>query len=103
MARVVTYQNCGVAAGIFLTTQLIGAGEASQNGVPKVENAWLTAQEAAAYLKVRPRTLLLWARQGKIPAHKLSGIQRCIYRFLRRELDLMLGLSSAEPAEGGSR
>ena len=64
---------------------------------------WLTAQEAAEYLKIRPRTLLLWARQGKIPAHKLSGIQRRIYRFLRHELDLMLGVSSAEPAEGGSK
>lgn len=65
-----------------------------------MENAWLTAKEAAAYLKIRPRTLLLWARQGKIPAHKLSGIHRCIYRFLGRELDLMLELSSAEPADG---
>ena len=61
------------------------------------------AKEAAEHLKIRPRTLLLWARQGKIPAHRLSGIQRCIYRFLRCELDLMLGVSSAEPAEGGSK
>jgi excisionase family DNA binding protein len=60
---------------------------------------WLTANEAADYLKVRPRTLLLWARQGKIPAHKLSGVHRRIYRFLRPELDLMLGVSSAEPAD----
>ena len=65
-----------------------------------MENNWLTANEAADYLKVQPRTLLLWARQGKIPAHKLSAIHRCIYRFLRRELDLMLGVSSAEPADG---
>jgi excisionase family DNA binding protein len=68
-----------------------------------VETEWLTATEAAQYLKVRPRTLLLWARQGRIPAHRLSGIRRGIYRFLRRELDLMLGVSSAEPAEGGSK
>jgi excisionase family DNA binding protein len=68
-----------------------------------METKWLTPQEAAEYLKIRPRTLLLWARQGKIPAHKLSGIQRCIYRFLRRELDHILGVSSAEPAEGGSK
>ena len=65
-----------------------------------MEIEWLTAKEAAEYLKVRPRTLLLWARQGKIPAHRLSGIRRRIYRFLRRELDLMLGVSSAEPADG---
>jgi excisionase family DNA binding protein len=65
-------------------------------------NGWLTANEAAAYLKVRPRTLLLWARQGKIPAHRLSGIRRCVWRFLRAELDAMLGASSADSAEGGS-
>ena len=61
---------------------------------------WLTANEAAAYLKVRPRTLLAWARQGKIPAHKLSGLRRCVWRFRADELDVMLGVSSADSAEG---
>jgi excisionase family DNA binding protein len=65
-----------------------------------VETVWLTANEAAQYLKVKPRTLLLWARQQKVPAHRLSGIERCIYRFLKSELDGMLGLSSAGSAEG---
>jgi len=65
-------------------------------------NGWLTANEAAAYLKVRPRTLLLWARQGKIPAHRLSGVRRSVWRFLRAELDAMLGSSSADSAERGS-
>jgi excisionase family DNA binding protein len=77
-----------------------GLGRPLRHGDPEVENTWLTANEAAQYLKVKPRTLLLWARQGKVPAHRLSGIQRCIYRFLGRELDLMLGVSSAEPADG---
>jgi excisionase family DNA binding protein len=77
-----------------------GCGEASGNGVSTVETVWLTANEAAQYLKVKPRTLLLWARQRKIPAHRLSGIERCIYRFLKSELDGMLGLSSAGSAEG---
>jgi excisionase family DNA binding protein len=62
-------------------------------------NEWLTLNEAAAYLKVRPRTLALWARQGKVPSHKLSGTQRCIWRFLRPELDAMLLTSSAVSAE----
>lgn len=66
-------------------------------------NDWLTTHEASAYLKVQPRTLLLWARQGKIPAHRLSGIRRCVWRFLRAELDAMLGVSSADSAEGGSK
>lgn len=64
---------------------------------------WLTANEAAQYLKVHPRTLVLWARQGKVPAHKLSGVHRCVWRFLRNELDAMLGASSADSAEGGSK
>ena len=68
-----------------------------------MEIEWLTAHEAAEYLKIRPRTLILWVRQRKVPGHKLSGTHSCIYRFLRHELDLMLGVSSAEPAEGGSQ
>ena len=55
-----------------------------------MESKWLTGREAAAYLRVNHRTLLLWARQGKIPAHRLSGIRRCVWRFLRPELDAML-------------
>lgn len=51
---------------------------------------WLTLEEAAAYLKIRPRTLAFWARQRKVPAHRLSGTRRCIWRFLRSELDAML-------------
>ena len=65
-----------------------------------MDNNWLTGREAAQYLRVNHRTVLLWARQGKIPAHKLSGIRRCVWRFLKPELDAMLGLSSAEPADG---
>jgi excisionase family DNA binding protein len=39
---------------------------------------WLTAMEAAAYLKVKVRTLLLWARQGKVKGFALSGTKRRI-------------------------
>jgi excisionase family DNA binding protein len=62
-------------------------------------NEWLTLQEAAHYLKVRPRTLGLWARNGQVPAHRLSGVRRCVWRFLRHELDAMLLASSAVSAE----
>lgn len=37
---------------------------------------WLTANEAATYLKVSPRTLLMWARRGKVKAYVLSGTER---------------------------
>jgi len=55
---------------------------------------WLTLTEAASYLKIRPATLGLWVRTGKAPGHKLSGTRRCVWRFLRSELDDMLGLPS---------
>jgi len=64
-----------------------------------VMTEWPTAAEAAAHLKVRPRTLLLWVRQGRVPAHRLSGVRRCVWRFLRSELDAMLTSSSAGAAQ----
>jgi excisionase family DNA binding protein len=63
-------------------------------------NEWLTAAEAAQYLRVAPLTLLQWVRERKVPAHQISGVRRCVWRFLRPELDAMLGLSSAERADG---
>ena len=38
-----------------------------------VSSVWLTVAEAAQYLKIRVRTLLLWARQGKVKGYVLSG------------------------------
>jgi excisionase family DNA binding protein len=63
-----------------------------------LQSCWFTAREAANYLKVKPRTLLQWVRDGKIPAHKLSGTKRCVWRFLKSELDAMLMPSSAVAA-----
>ncbi len=60
---------------------------------------WLTVAEAAKHLKIKPRTASEWARQGRIPAHKLSGHQRCTWRFLRHELDAMLSASLASSAD----
>ena len=53
-------------------------------------SAWLTAAEAAQYLRIRTRTLLLWARQGKVKGFVLSGIQRHVWRFRRVDLDAAL-------------
>jgi excisionase family DNA binding protein len=52
-----------------------------------MNSAWMTAREAAAYLRVAHRTVLLWAKMGRIPAHKLSGAERVTWRFLALELD----------------
>lgn len=61
---------------------------------------WLNTTEAAQHLRIKPRTLVVWAREGKVPGHRLSGNQRVTWRFLRHELDAMLNPSSAVPAEG---
>jgi excisionase family DNA binding protein len=61
--------------------------------------SWLTAAEAAQYLRVAHRTVLEWAKTGKIPAHRLSGTARVTWRFRADELDAMMAAPSA--AENG--
>jgi excisionase family DNA binding protein len=68
----------------------------SANGVSE----WLTAGEAAQYLKVKQRTLLQWVRQGKTKAFRLSGKIRHVWRFRQSDLDAMLAPSSADSADG---
>lgn len=60
-----------------------------------MESKWLTANEAAQYLRVKSRTILKWAKEGRIPAHPLSGSSRITWRFLKSELDAMLDPPSA--------
>ena len=60
---------------------------------------WLTAREAAAYLKIRPRTIVAWAKEGKVQGYRLSGCKRITWRFRREELDAMLSGPSAVSAE----
>ena len=54
------------------------------------QSEWLTAAEAAAHLKVKPRSLLLWVRQGKVQAYALTGTQRRVWRFRKDDLDAAL-------------
>ncbi len=51
---------------------------------------WMTTSEAAAYLRVKTRTLLLWVRHGKVLAYALSGTKRRVLRFRREDLDAAL-------------
>jgi excisionase family DNA binding protein len=53
-------------------------------------SGWLTADEAAQYLQVKPRTLLLWVRQRKVKGHPLSGTKRRVWRFRQADLDATL-------------
>jgi excisionase family DNA binding protein len=54
------------------------------------QSEWLTTAEAAAYLKVKARSLPLWVRQGKIRGHSLSGTKRRVWRFRKEDLDAAL-------------
>ncbi|MBI3477393.1 MAG: helix-turn-helix domain-containing protein [Acidobacteria bacterium] len=65
-----------------------------------VQSEWLTAREAAAYLKVAHRTILEWAKKGVIPAHRLSGALRVTWRFRADELDGAM-ISAPSAAENG--
>lgn len=60
-------------------------------GTPETVSGGMTTTEAAAYLKVKPRTLLKWVREGAIKAYPLHGKQRHVWRFHREDLDLALG------------
>jgi excisionase family DNA binding protein len=63
-----------------------------------IQSEWLTANEAANHLKVKPRTLLLWVRQGKVKAFALSGIKRRVWRFRQADLDAALLESAVLPS-----
>jgi len=63
---------------------------------------WLTATEAASYLKVEARTLLMWARTGKVKGFTLSGTRRHVWRFLSSDLDAMLKLPFVPCGKGAA-
>jgi len=63
-----------------------------------IQSEWLTVPEAASYLKIRPRTLLLWARQRKMKAFALSGTKRRMWRFRKQDLDAALLESPVLPS-----
>ena len=65
-----------------------------RNGSMSTSSEWLTATEAARYLSIKPRTLLLWTRQGHVRGHMLSGTRRVTWRFLRSDLDATLTVPS---------
>jgi excisionase family DNA binding protein len=83
----------------FLSPAFTGP-KADQPAISPSAEEWLTASEAAAHLKVKPRTILQWAKDGKIRGHVLSGTKRCTWRFLRSELDAILAAPSAALVNG---
>ena len=69
---------------------------ASNHGLETLSE-WMTAAEAAAYLRTKPRTLLKWAREGSLKAWPLHGIARRTWRFRKEDLDAALGLCVRTP------
>ncbi len=61
--------------------------ESSSQPAQAMPHRWLTATEAAEYLGINPRTILLWARQGRIRAYVLSGMKRHMWRFSLTDLE----------------
>jgi excisionase family DNA binding protein len=51
---------------------------------------WLTAEEAAAYLKMAVRTLLKHTRDGEIRGYVLLGTKRRIWRYRKADLNRYL-------------
>ena len=49
---------------------------------------WLTKAEAAAYMRVEPRTIDRWVRAGRLTRHRVQGVQSV--RFARAELDALV-------------
>ena len=60
----------------------------------------MNAKEAAAYLRIDPRTLLRWTREGKVRGFALSGTTRRVWRFRREDLDAKLCLPAVPQAKG---
>lgn len=67
---------------------------------PVIPTTWLTAPEAAEYLKVSPRTVVEWAREGRVRAYQLSGVQRHVWRFRQLDLDEMMVSPAVLPTKG---
>ena len=65
-------------------------------------SSWLTADEAAAYLKVEKRSLLRWVPQGKIRGYALARTTRHVRRFLHTDLDNALLAHPVPPSTSKS-
>ena len=61
----------------------------------------LNATEAACYLRVKPRTILAWARTGHVKGYVLSGTRRITWRFSKADLDATLRAPAVLSTNGG--
>lgn len=59
----------------------------------------MTSTEAAEYLRVKPRSVQLWTRQGKLKGHPVSGSKRHRWLYLKEELHSALLANSVVSCE----
>ena len=74
----------------------------AENSSEATRSTWLTATEAAQYLKIKTRTILFWARTGKIKAYSLTGTKRRVWRFRQADLDAALFASAVLTSSSSS-
>jgi excisionase family DNA binding protein len=48
--------------------------------------SFVSATEIAKYLNISPRTVAKMAREGRLPAHRISGSKRKTWRFRISEI-----------------
>jgi excisionase family DNA binding protein len=53
-----------------------------------MEPTWLTSAEAAAYLRIAPRTLRRWVQLGRVKQYKPEGVQAPLFK--REDLDAVM-------------
>jgi excisionase family DNA binding protein len=58
---------------------------------------FVTARKVAQFLEMSPRTIARMAREGRIPAHPVSGSARRTWRFKLSEVNASLASQSLAP------
>jgi excisionase family DNA binding protein len=86
-SRSASMQNSSFLSFAKREQSIAGTLAGAQPKIAANASLWMTAAEAAHYLRVRTRTLLLWTRQSKVKGYALSGTQRHVWRFRREDLD----------------
>jgi len=64
-----------------------GQGGGKEQGAGSKERL-LSAQEVAERLGIKPRTVALWAREGRLPAYRLGRYLRFKWELVERALDV---------------
>ena len=67
------------------------------NETKAIPEPFITATAIAEHIGVSARTVAKWAREGRIPAHPVSGNDRRTWRFKLSEIELFFASQSDGP------